>query len=191
MKRGLSFTILLPLSETTTDVMLQPGSSSAGQPQDRPQCPAPWIRLPRPTRHLSDGGAPRAPCSVQPCRDRRAPLESGGVPPHVEKHFTQEVLGQGIIVYEPQQPPIQRHPIPCEERSHSGLVACSDPSDQRFIRRTFARRCPFRQRGNPYSTDGNRSHRRQTERGAPCSSRSPMRCPPPSPTCALFNADKT
>jgi hypothetical protein len=27
--------------------------------------PGPWTRLPRPTRHQSDGAAPRAPCSVQ------------------------------------------------------------------------------------------------------------------------------
>src|SRR5215472_9580886 len=74
---------------------------------------------------------------------RRARLERGGMAPYVEKHFTQEVLGQGFIVYETQQPPINPHPMPCEERSHSRLVACSDPSGQRFIGRTFTSRCPL------------------------------------------------
>src|SRR6266481_6762749 len=78
----------------------------------------------------------------QPRRERRARLERGSVAPYVEKHFTQEVLGQGFIDYETQQPPINLHPIPCEERSHSRLVACSDPSGQRFIGRTLASRCP-------------------------------------------------
>src|SRR5262245_27593904 len=95
----------------------------------------------------------------QPRRDRRARLERGGVPPHVDKHFTQEVLGQGPIVYEAQQPPIQHHPIPYEERSHSRLVACGDPCDERCIGRTFASRCPFKRCGR-FSTDANRSHRR-------------------------------
>src|SRR5262245_63298120 len=78
--------------------------------------------------------------------------------PYVEKHFTQEVLGQGFIVYETQQPPINPHPIPCEERSHSRLVACSDPSGQRFIGRTFTSRCPLSRRGGPSCADANRSH---------------------------------
>src|SRR5262249_51851252 len=72
--------------------------------------------------------------------------------PYVEKHFPQEVLGQGFIVYDTQQPPINPHPIPCEERSHSRLVACSDPSGQRFIGRTFTSRCPLSRRGGPAHT---------------------------------------
>src|SRR5262249_52189054 len=96
----------------------------------------------------------------QPRRDRRARLERGSLPPHVEKQFTQEVLGQGPVVYEAQQPPIQRHPIPCEEHSHSRLVACGDPSDERLIGRTFASRCPFKRCGGRFSTDANRSQRR-------------------------------
>src|SRR5262249_5962382 len=107
------------------------------------------------------GGGGLVACNrEQQRRGRRARLERGGVPPHVEKHFIQEVLGQGFIVYEAQQPPIQRHPIPCEERSHSRLVACSDPSSQRFVGRTFASRCPFKRCGGRFSTDANRSHRR-------------------------------
>src|SRR5262249_28764589 len=108
--------------------------------------------------------APRRECLAacnreQPGRNRRARLERGGVPPHVEKHFTQEGLGQGLIVYQTQQPPIQRHPIPSEDRSHSSLTACGDPSDRRFTGRTSASRCPFRRCGGP-PTDANRSHRR-------------------------------
>src|SRR5262249_20921596 len=96
----------------------------------------------------------------QPRRQRRGRLERGGMAPYVEKHFTQEVLGQGFIVYETQQPPINPHPIPCEERSHSRLVACSDPSGQRFVGRTFTGRCPLSRRGGPFAADANRSHGR-------------------------------
>src|SRR5262249_50825738 len=46
-----------------------------------------------------------------------------------------------------------RYSVPCEKRLHSGSVSCSDPSDQRFIRGTFARRRPFRQCGDPSCTD--------------------------------------
>src|SRR5215831_16858637 len=49
-------------------------------------------------------------------------------------------------------------PIPCEELSHSRLVACSDPSGQRFVGRTFTSRCPLSRRGGPSSADANRSH---------------------------------
>src|SRR5262249_58212702 len=96
----------------------------------------------------------------QHCVVRRAPLERGSLPPLVEKPFTQEVFGQGPVVYEAQPPPIQPHPIPCEEHSHSRLVACGDPSDERLIGRTFASRCPLKRCGGRLSTDANRSHRR-------------------------------
>src|SRR5262249_53565650 len=48
-----------------------------------------------------------------------------------------------------------------EERPHSRLVACSDPSDQSFFGRIFvSRRRPLRRRGCSSFAEANRSHRR-------------------------------
>src|SRR2546429_4348646 len=78
----------------------------------------------------------------QPRRERRARLERGSVAPYVEKHFTQEVLGQGFIDYETQQPPINLHPIPCEERSHSRLVALQRSVWSAFYRKNSRKPLP-------------------------------------------------
>jgi hypothetical protein len=65
----------------------------------------------------------------QPSRNRRTPLEGGSFAPDIEEDIAQEVVGEGFIAHQTQQPAVDRQAMPRKQRSHGKLIAVCDPSD--------------------------------------------------------------
>src|SRR5262249_45255094 len=78
----------------------------------------------------------------QPGRDRRARLESAGLPPDVEEHFAGDVLPERLAADEPQYETVDARMMPCEQDLHREPVAGCDLCDQRLVRVVLGRGRP-------------------------------------------------
>jgi hypothetical protein len=58
----------------------------------------------------------------QPRQYRGAPFEPIRLPPHVEKHLAQNVLGRGSVLDEAKKPAVDVGAMPGEERMYSKFI---------------------------------------------------------------------
>jgi len=53
--------------------------------------------------------------------------------PHVQEHFTDQILGHRLVTDEAKHKPVHAHLMASEQNLHREPVALGDPTDQDFV----------------------------------------------------------